>query len=420
MPKDSPQANRLANSQVSQIFIALAIIVLAIFMAVTWNVLGKIGEESRRARLFLESWLSAKADSIALIAAPESIQASLVLREIDRCDSLFAALAEEDIVDRATKLKRGRVADIVPLWVGLRDSLRSPTAFPKVGSMVDSTQRIAALMARSTKLEVGLNTRLVSIGQLESGQNRAFLTLFVAILAAFLALVVGSALLAISAARDRIGRLRLEELMGATLVAQEAERTRIALDLHDSVAQDLAASLMAARRLAEDGAGSKDFVISSLQTAINSIRRVAWEMRLPELGRLGFRGAALDLVEDFARRRGLRIDVTADDTLSRGPDQETSVHLYRIIQEALANIGKHSHASRIYFSLSEGEGGFSIEIEDDGDGFDRQEAEDRELSPAHLGIAGMKERARLAGGTLEIVSSPGHGTRLKVEVPLAK
>ncbi|MDA8410117.1 MAG: sensor histidine kinase, partial [Treponema sp.] len=398
--------------------IALVLIVLAIFMAVTWNVLGKIGKESLGTRRFLELWLSTKADCIALIAAQGSIPTKVVLDELGQCDTLFRAIAEEGMVDAAARLTSGRITELTPLWVTLRDSLRSSSAFQGQRTS-DAADKVEALLTLSAKFDALLRARLISIGTMEAGQNRAFITLFISMLAAMLALMVGSSLLAIAATRDRAGKMRLEELMGATFAAQEKERSRFALDLHDSVAQDLAVSLMAARRLPEDGAGSKELATSSLQRAIDSIRRIAWDMRMPELGRFGFRGAALDLVEGFARREGLGITIKANEYDSNGPSPEISAHLYRILQEALANIRKHSHASRLQVMLSEGDGRYRISIEDDGLGFDPQTSNDHDRGPAHLGIAGMKERARLAGGSLEITSTPGQGTRLRVEVPLA-
>ena len=417
MPNDTPRAPRLAHSQVGQIFIAVTIIVLAIFMVVTWNVLGKIGEESRRTGLFLDSWLSAKADFVALMAAPESVEAASVRTEIDRCDRIFKELAKASLIDSATRIGGGRIGKILPLWSGLRESIRVEP-LPAGEGRPGAPARVAALLALSASFESALRDRLVSIAGLEFGQNRAFLTLLVSIFAAMVALVVGSALLAVSAARDRAGRMRLEDLMGATLAAQEAERTRIALDLHDSVSQDLAATLMVARRLAADGSGSKDLVIRSVQTAIDSLRRISWDMRPPELERLGFRGAALDLAESFARHAGLELDVSLNDYDSNGPSVAVSLHLYRILQEALANIRRHARASRIGLSLSEIEGRYRLEIRDDGIGFDRLKIDSGRPGPAHLGVAGMKERARLAGGDLEIETAPRRGTRLCVEVPL--
>nr|MDA8409490.1 hypothetical protein [Treponema sp.] len=129
MSTPSPRAKGLANSQVGQLFIALVLIVLAIFMAVTWNVLGKIGKESLGTRRFLELWLSTKADCIALIAAPGSIPTTMVLDELAQCDTLFLPLAEEGMVDTVARIKSGRIAELTPLWNALRDSLRSSPAF---------------------------------------------------------------------------------------------------------------------------------------------------------------------------------------------------------------------------------------------------------------------------------------------------
>ncbi len=171
---------------------------------------------------------------------------------------------------------------------------------------------------------------------------------------------------------------------------------------------------MTARRLAENDQGTRATLVASLKSTIDALRRISWEMRPPELERFGFQGAALRLLDSFAERSGLRIEAPIEcDVSALGED--AAMHLYRILQESMVNVQKHSGAKLVRIGLSRPGRSVVLVIEDDGRGFD---ASDLALDgPAHLGIAGMRERARLIGGSFSLSSVPGRGTRLRVEAP---
>ncbi|HEY8842316.1 MAG TPA: ATP-binding protein, partial [Gaiellaceae bacterium] len=105
-----------------------------------------------------------------------------------------------------------------------------------------------------------------------------------------------------------------------------------------------------------------------------------------------------------------------DDQLSVQPSPESRAILYRIVQEALANVRKHAQATAATVALREVENGFLARVSDDGVGF---VAGDEEPVPGHLGLAAMRERAELAGGWLKIKAAPGKGTTLEVWIPVA-
>jgi signal transduction histidine kinase len=194
--------------------------------------------------------------------------------------------------------------------------------------------------------------------------------------------------------------------------AQELERARLARELHDETGQALTSILLGLKpleRSAESGAVAlvRELVVSTLQ----SVRRLAVELRPSALDDFGLVPAVERLAQTFREQSGLAVDLEAqlgEDRLH--PEAETT--LYRVIQEALTNIVKHADATRVSILLQRKSGAVVAVVEDDGSGFDpgatREDA---------LGLAGMRERVLLVGGRLQVESSPGSGTTLVAEVP---
>ncbi|HEX9014505.1 MAG TPA: GAF domain-containing protein [Chloroflexota bacterium] len=216
------------------------------------------------------------------------------------------------------------------------------------------------------------------------------------------------------------------ELLDKVISAQEDERRRIARELHDDTCQslavlairlaDLAAGLpKAARQAQEEMERLKDQVSATLR----EVRTIAYNLRPNVLDDLGLTMALDWLCKEQVARRGLEVSLDiAEEQLDLPPAVETI--LFRITQEALNNVVKHSGASHARVSLARAESGVALEVEDDGLGFDVQRILRARGSQATLGLHGMIERARLSGGTLRIVSYPGHGTRITAELPVQR
>lgn len=215
-------------------------------------------------------------------------------------------------------------------------------------------------------------------------------------------------------------RHRLRAFAARSLNSAEAERRRVAIELHEGVAQTLAATRLRLRlaRGASDPelqAAELELLSGEVGKAIEALRTLALELRPLALDVLGLGPAMEALVESIAPAAGLRTDVQYEsDSIQLG--QEAELALYRILEEALANVVQHAAARTISVHLhAAGSDSVQLVIEDDGRGF---AADERITAVDAIGLAGMQERATYVGGRLEILSAPGRGTRIVAEVPM--
>jgi PAS domain S-box-containing protein len=215
----------------------------------------------------------------------------------------------------------------------------------------------------------------------------------------------------------------IRELLGRLVTAQEEERRRISRELHDQMGQQLAALMMGLKTLGADSYGRR--------AALDTLRRLgditdelsrevhtlAWGLRPPALDDLGLETALYNYLEEWAERSRVPVDFhSAGFGGGRLPlAHETA--LYRIAQEALTNVAKHSRADRVSFILERRGDHVLAVIEDNGGGFDVEAATPTAGRGHGLGLLGMRERAALLGGTINVESAPGAGTTLFVRIP---
>ncbi|MFO8101295.1 MAG: PAS domain S-box protein [Dehalococcoidia bacterium] len=219
------------------------------------------------------------------------------------------------------------------------------------------------------------------------------------------------------------GEVRREGLRNAIL-AQEEERRRIARELHDQTSQVLTgASAMieaAVSTIPMELEGTKETLIevrSSLTNMLVDVRNIIYELRPTLLDDLGLVAAARWQTEDFLERSGVTAKFkTRGRSRKLPPEVETA--LFRIIQEATTNIVKHSQAGSARLEIEFSQDAVALEIEDDGKGFDLQNTRASSRKRQGLGLVSMRERAEILGGTFEVASQPGEGTRIKVAVPI--
>ncbi|MGA2656403.1 MAG: response regulator [Verrucomicrobiota bacterium] len=207
--------------------------------------------------------------------------------------------------------------------------------------------------------------------------------------------------------------------------AQETERGRISRELHDRLGQDLTALKLGLQNLRRQGpfAVAVGEGLGKLETLaeglMRDIHRLAWELRPSVLDDLGLDLALQRAADQWSRNTGVPVDLhTGADSGTKRLPQELETTLYRIAQEALTNVARHAQANRVSLLLERRSGYVSLIVEDDGRGFDAQGAMGAPASPGRLGLLGMQERVRLAGGTLTIESSPGAGATVFARLPL--
>lgn len=219
-------------------------------------------------------------------------------------------------------------------------------------------------------------------------------------------------------------KAQVRRLSRELIKAQESERQRIARELHDKTAQDL--SLLKIELEALDArhgplpVGARDHVnhlLGQTSSIISEIRNISYALLPPDLEHLGLASAAFRLCEEFTARHGVEIEFSADGMHSLKLGFETQINLYRIIQEALTNIRKHSGAKRARVLLVASHPSIILRIEDAGAGFDSGAEFSGESGAKRMGLLSMRERARLIGGRLDIRSWPGKGTRIVLEAP---
>lgn len=207
-----------------------------------------------------------------------------------------------------------------------------------------------------------------------------------------------------------------EERLRHSLITSERERARWARELHDSVLQGLGS-----RRFLLSAAmkrGPSEELVTAVREAVEDIdrdimelRALITELRPATLDQLGLIAALEDLAERVSNSS--EIELVADLSLSMGRiDPELEAVVYRLVQEALNNITKHAEATTATLQVAERSGRLDVLISDDGRGFDPGENHDG------FGVIGMRERVELAGGELEIESTPGAGTRVRAAIPL--
>jgi two-component system sensor histidine kinase UhpB len=221
---------------------------------------------------------------------------------------------------------------------------------------------------------------------------------------------------AFNAMLDRLERARRDAARTA-LAAQEAERLRVARELHDEIGQTLTAVTIQAERAAEEdptlASAALRRVADAVRDSLDEVRRIARELRPEALDDLGLVNALIALCSRIDAQDGMVVRRELQGKLpALSPDVELVI--YRIAQEGLTNALRHSGARSATVSLAADAETLTLRVADDGQGMPA------DLPAGTAGISGMRERALLVGGRLSIESEPGQGTELQLSIPLGE
>jgi len=213
------------------------------------------------------------------------------------------------------------------------------------------------------------------------------------------------------------------ELFRRVVGAQEAERQRIARDLHDETGQSLTAIGLGLRGMSKTlvkNPGQASETLKRLESlaadSLSELQRLITDLRPSHLDDLGLPAALRWHAGKVSERTGLKIRV---DTFGeeRPISEAAKIAMFRIVQEALNNAIKHSGAASVFVQLSYDRERIHVTVRDDGSGFDPELVQIRQSSRPSLGLAGMRERAGLLGGTVNVQSGPGQGTLVEASLP---
>jgi PAS domain S-box-containing protein len=234
---------------------------------------------------------------------------------------------------------------------------------------------------------------------------------------------------AFAIARDITERKHVQEqlkiLAMRVIQAQEEERRNLARELHDDLCQWLSGMKLSIGMLEESLSENKQTAnkLRKIKQQINNriieVRRMATTLRPSALDDFGMCIALERLCENFEKMHEIRVTFTKTDTRHDHYPSEIEIAIYRIAQEALSNIMKHANAKSVDVSFTETDRTIILRIEDNGVGIDEKKMKSRKSDNTGLGLISMKERANLLGGTMQINSFPGRGTKINVEIPFS-
>lgn len=226
-------------------------------------------------------------------------------------------------------------------------------------------------------------------------------------------------------AAETVERRRLEEILRSLphqiLLAQDTERRRIAAELHDGVNQILGSIKFRLMHLESKMEGAPlDSVVEArglLEKAVMEVRRISHNLRPTELDDFGLIAAVEGLLHDFRERTKIVLEFKRSPLIKRF-STGVELALYRILQEALTNVEQHSGAKRVWISL-QADGQFAtLNVRDNGRGFENPDKTGPDKRGRGLGVINMRERAQAHGGVFAIKSAPGRGTEVSVHLKL--
>ena len=226
------------------------------------------------------------------------------------------------------------------------------------------------------------------------------------------------------AAASQAATLALRAVHASTLRTEEAERRRLARELHDELGQELVLLHMWLQKVRGTGIdpGTRAQVLQDCEAlaggVLERVRSMALDLRPAQLDDLGLPAALRALARRVGKQTGITVTLLAVPQTVQRLAEATETALYRIAQAAVTNAVRHAGASTLWIALEEQDGLATVKVQDDGCGFDLESVSARSQSGGGMGLRVMQERVQALGGTLVILTAPGTGTLVKASFPL--
>ncbi|NAW60015.1 MULTISPECIES: cache domain-containing protein [unclassified Vibrio] len=289
---------------------------------------------------------------------------------------------------------------------------------PSSGDIVPKLSYAAWLEKWEWMIGTGLYIEDVSheVENMQAAINRNIETTFFSVMVILLitVAVIVVLTLAINLHEHRLADKNLKELAHKTVMFQEDEKKHLARELHDGINQLLVSSkchleLLGQKLPDTDLRQHLDKSQQSLMTAINEVRHISHQLRPSALDDIGLEAALTTLLQDFKSHSGIEIDIHFE-TQDQRLKSEVATTLYRVVQESLNNVEKHSSATKVSVILQQLGSLLQLMVRDDGVGFNPNDV----LARRGIGLRNMRERVEFIGGEFDIISEPGFGTEMTV------
>jgi len=289
---------------------------------------------------------------------------------------------------------------------------------PSSGDIVPKLSYAAWLEKWEWMIGTGLYIEDVSheVENMQAAINRNIETTFFSVMVILLitVAVIVVLTLAINLHEHRLADKNLKELAHKTVMFQEDEKKHLARELHDGINQLLVSSkchleLLGQKLPDTDLRQHLDKSQQSLMTAINEVRHISHQLRPSALDDIGLEAALTTLLQDFKSHSGIEIDIHFE-TQDQRLKSEVATTLYRVVQESLNNVEKHSSARKVSVILQQLGSLLQLMVRDDGVGFNPNDV----LARRGIGLRNMRERVEFIGGEFDIISEPGFGTEMTV------
>lgn len=226
---------------------------------------------------------------------------------------------------------------------------------------------------------------------------------------------------------QKLASAQIRNLSHKLIMAQESERLMISRELHDNLAQELIAAkiqcdsaLQSKQRKGARIENTLGMISNVLTGSIAAVRQLSYDLRPPGLNQFGIIEALRQYCREFSKTRPISVEFHSGGFSRTELNEDISINIYRLVQEGLSNVMKHAEASSVTIRLFYASPSIVLTIDDDGKGFDVRKREAAITSEKKLGLRSMKERIDILHGKMQIKSSPGAGTRLRMTIPYSR